>query len=199
MTRDNALYILIGLLAGFISGYFVHEVVVARQAPRAGPNPNVGQPPVPSTTAPPGGAPTGEIERLRRVVQQNPEDAEALLRLANLNYDIGGWERAQELYDRYLEIRPASPNVLTDLGTTYRNMGRFDEALERFRSAREMDPQHWQSLYNQIVVLAFDLGRMDQANELLEELRRLQPGNPDVERLATEVERRAGNQIGTAS
>lgn len=108
MTRDNALYILIGLLAGFISGFFVYEVVVERQAPRAG-------------------------------------------------------------------------------------------ALERFRSAREMDPQPRQSLYNQITVHAFYLGRMDRANELLEELRRLQPGNPDVERLATELERRAGGQIGTAS
>jgi hypothetical protein len=33
MTRDNLLYGTIGVLAGFISGYFVHEVMQVRQPP----------------------------------------------------------------------------------------------------------------------------------------------------------------------
>ena len=33
MTRDNLLYITIGVLAGFISGYFTHEVMATRQPP----------------------------------------------------------------------------------------------------------------------------------------------------------------------
>ena len=33
MTRDNLLYATIGILAGFISGYFTHEVMALRQPP----------------------------------------------------------------------------------------------------------------------------------------------------------------------
>ena len=33
MSRDNLLYITIGVLAGFISGYFTHEVMATRQPP----------------------------------------------------------------------------------------------------------------------------------------------------------------------
>ncbi|HVS04440.1 MAG TPA: tetratricopeptide repeat protein [Thermoanaerobaculia bacterium] len=197
MTRDNVLYVLVGLLAGFIAGYFVHEAVVARQPPRA-----VGAVPFHGGTAPqgapPGAAPATDqgaqmqqIEQLRQQVDANPEDAEAILALANLNYDIRSWARAQELYQRYLELRPPDPDVLTDLGVTLREQGDHRAALDRFTTAQELAAEHWQSLYNQVVVLAFDLQRYEEAEAVLERLRQLQPGNPDVERLAEEVERRS--------
>jgi tetratricopeptide (TPR) repeat protein len=195
MTKDNALYIMIGLLAGFISGYFVHEVVAARQPPRLGnPSAMAGAGPTaaaPGAATPPAGAPMEEIARLRQHVDENPEDADAILVLANLNYDIRAWETAAELYSRYLELRPEEPDVLTDLGTTLRNQGRFEEALLRFDRAQALDESHWQSLYNQVVVYAFDLEQMERARELLVRLQSLQPANPEVDRLAQEVERRA--------
>ena len=193
MTRDNLLFALIGLLAGFISGYFVHEVVSARQPPRfAGPPAGPAAAASPSSGQPGAAGPAmEEVARLRQHVAENPDDADAILALANLNYDIGSWPQAEELYSRYLELRPRDPNILTDLGTTYRNQGRFDEALARFEEAQAIDETHWQSLYNQVVVYAFDLGRLEVAREHLERLERLQPDNPDVERLAQEVERRA--------
>jgi predicted Zn-dependent protease len=42
------------------------------------------------------------------------------------------------------------------------------------------------------VVLAFDLHDKAGAEAKLAELRRLAPNNPDVERLASEVQRRSG-------
>ena len=190
MTKDHALFTLIGLLAGFISGYFVHEVVAARQAPRFVGPPGGAAPAAAGAPMQTGPAPMEEIARLQQYVAQNPDDADAVLVLGNLNYDIRNWSRAAELYARFLELRPADPNVLTDLGTALRNQGRFEEALERFDRAQAIDAGHWQSLYNQIVVYAFDLGQMDRATELLERLQGLQPENPDVDRLEEEVERR---------
>lgn len=190
MTKDNLLFTLIGLLTGFISGYFVHEVMAARQAPRfvGAPNGAVGAP----TAGPsaPAGPAMEDIRRLQQHVAENPDDADAVLTLANLNYDIRSWDRAAELYARYLELRPEDPDVLTDLGTTLRNQGKFEEALVRFDRAQAIDSSHWQSLYNQVVIYAFDLGEMERADELLSRLESLQPGNPEVERLAAEIERR---------
>ncbi len=134
-----------------------------------------------------------EIMRLREHVEKNPDDAEAILTLANLNYDIRNWERARELYERYLKLRPAQPDVLTDLGVSLRGLKQFPEAMARFEEAQRLQDGHWQSLYNEVVVLAFDLKDMPKAQQVLARLRQLQPNNPEVARLADEVARRSGS------
>jgi tetratricopeptide (TPR) repeat protein len=214
MTRDNLLYATIGILAGFISGYFVHEVVAVRQppplavlqaaqaavaqgapgagAPAGGAAPGAPEGAAPASEGAPGPA-MAEILRLKEQVEKNPNDAEAILTLANLNYDIRNWARARELYERYLKLRPAKPDVLTDLGVALRGLKLYPEALARFEEAQRLQDGHWQSMYNEVVVLAFDLKDMPRAQELLARLRRLQPDNPEVTRLADEVARRGGS------
>jgi predicted Zn-dependent protease len=211
LSKDNFNYAIIGVLLGFISGYVLHDVVASRQPPRLTPelraqiampgeNPNapLGAAPAappPEGGAAPGAAPAGggpameAIQQLRDYVEKNPNDALAVRRLADLNFDIQNWTRAQELYNHYLTLKPDDPDVLTDLGITYRGTQQFDQALERFRQARKVAPQHWQSLYNEVVVLAFDLKRFDEADKVLEELRQMQPNNPDVAKLTEAVSR----------
>jgi Flp pilus assembly protein TadD len=208
LNKDNLLYILGGILVGFVAAYVLFEVMLNRQPPRltpalrtalvngqgqplAGPaaDPNAGGDSDAAMAA--GGAPAGpsmpEIEALRQQVEKNPNDADAVRKLANLNFDIRNWQRAQELYRRYLEIRPQDPDVMTDLGIAYRESRDFDKALEQFNNSQKLAPDHWQSYYNEVVVLAFDLKRMDEAGQVLAELQRLQPVNPDVARLAEAV------------
>ncbi|HEV8240801.1 MAG TPA: hypothetical protein VGS57_15660 [Thermoanaerobaculia bacterium] len=221
MTRDNLLFITIGVLAGFISGYFTHEVMAVRQPPPlavlqaaqaqaaamgdaqadgagAGPFEGAAAPGDPRGTGSAGGAgaPAGpamaDILRLREQVEKNPNDAEAVLTLANLNYDIRNWDRARQLYEHYLELRPAQPDILTDLGVSLRGLKRFPEAMARFEQAQQLQDGHWQSLYNEVVVLAFDLKDTAKAQQVLARLRQLQPDNPEVAKLADEVARRSG-------
>ena len=117
MTKDNLLSASIGVLLGFIAGYMLHEMIVARQPPRLTPEMRaqiVASPDsaggAPMQEAPPqaaaGGPASAEVQELQARLQQNPDDTEAILRLANLNFDIGNWSRAQELYARFLELKP---------------------------------------------------------------------------------------------
>lgn len=209
MTRDNLLFTTIGVLTGFISGYFVHEVMAARQPPplavlqaaqaaavgnpHAGPGAPAADGAAAAEAAGTGGPAMADIQRLRAQVEKNPNDADAILLLANLNYDIRNWARSRELYERYLQLRPAEPGVLTDLGVSLRGLGEFQEAMTRFEEAQKLQSGHWQSLYNEVVVLAFDLKDMAKAQEVLRRLRQLQPDNPEVTRLADEVKRRGGS------
>ena len=189
MNRDHALFLLIGLLAGFLGGYVAHEMMAETQPARIAPGAAAAAPHPPAdgeSGAPPAMA---EINRLRAVVESDPGNREALLALANMNFDIGGWARAQELYERYLELDPDNPDVLTDLGIAVRSQGEPARALELFRRAQSLRPGHWQSIFNEVVVLAFDLRDFATADSKLLELRRLSPGNPDVDRLAQEVQR----------
>jgi tetratricopeptide (TPR) repeat protein len=175
VNRDNALFLLVGLLGGFLAGYVAHEAMTAVQPARAPAGAAVApHPPV----AEGGGQPAmSEINRLREIVERNPEDREALRALANMNFDIGNWARAQELYERYLTLDPDNPDVLTDLGISIRSQGDFNRALELFRSEAG-DPAHWQSTFNESS-LAFGLSDR-RGGAAARRAARLAPGNPDV-------------------
>jgi uncharacterized protein HemY len=203
MNRDHALFVTIGLLAGFIAGYVMRDVMASRQpayqgagpqmpaqvAPAAAPAP--AEPAAgPGPGAAPGGAPMAEIQRLREYLEKNPNDADALLALANLNFDIKNWARALELYERRLALKPGEPDVMTDAGVCYRELGDFPKALGLFDRAMTIAPDHWQSRYNKVIVLAFDLKDYAGAQKVLDDLQRLQPQNPSISELAAEVARR---------
>jgi Flp pilus assembly protein TadD len=204
VNKDNLLYALAGLLLGFVSSYLAFEVVAARQPPRRPPGvalpgeagATAGAPPGAAAEAPPGaqaGAagqpPMEEILRLRDHVAKNPGDADAVIRLANLNFDIRNWARARELYEQYLKLRPGEPDVLSDLGVTYFEMGDAPGAIAHFDRAQALSPDHWQSRFNEVFVRAA-VKDFAGAEAVIGELQRLQPNNPDVARLAEEVARR---------
>jgi len=195
LNRDNVLFLVIGLLGGFLAGYLAQESMAPLQPARLA-APAEGFHGVGAAGAPPAGdanaAASAEIERLRQALEADPKDAAALVALANLNFDIQRWDRARELYERYLELRPEDADAHTDLGICLRAAGDFQAALARFARAQELAPDHWQSLYNEVVVRAFDLGDPAAAMPVLERLERLAPGNPDVARLAGEVRNRQG-------
>jgi cytochrome c-type biogenesis protein CcmH/NrfG len=190
VNRTSLLILLAGLLVGFLGGYLAHETMRDLQPARL---PAGGAPDTPHTAAMGGAAPLpgmSDIDRLREALERNPDDRMALVELANLNFDIGNWARAQELYERSLRLEPNDPDVLTDLGIALRSQGLVDRALERFREAQRLRPDHWQARFNEVVVLAFDRGDFAGAERALEDLRRLAPGSPDIERLEQEIERR---------
>ena len=201
MNRDNVLFLVIGALTGFIGGYVMHEVMAARQPPPrradqpAGSVSSAGRvAPPPGRSAPQAGSPQAAMEsvqRLRAHVEQNPDDADAVLRLANLNYDISNWSRAAELYEHYLGLVPDTIEVMADLGAAYRFLARPRDALAQFARVRDLAPDYWQARYNEILVLTVDLQDMEAAQAAMNELLRLQPENPDVLRLAAELENRA--------
>lgn len=208
MTKDNLLFATLGVLLGFISGYLMHEVMALRQPPRQLPGQAVQTAPF----ANPGGAPPGapgaggpgmpgapgadanaqmaQIQQLRDYVAANPNDADAVLSLANLNFEISNWGRARELYEQYLRLRPNSPDVMSDLGVALFNLGDHQGAIAQFDKVQAAAPDHWRSLYNEVIVLTFGMQRYDEAARVLEQLEKMQPGNPEVARLAAEVESR---------
>jgi tetratricopeptide (TPR) repeat protein len=210
--KDNILFLMGGLLIGFVLAYLMFEAMASRQPPRltpalraqivAGDEANGGgamaggEAPAAAGAADPsapgaagGGPAMAEIQQLRDYVEKNPNDAQAVRKLADLNFDIQNWQRAQELYAHYLQLKPQDTDVMTDLGITYRGLRQFDKALDMFHQAKARDPKHWQSYYNEVVVLAFDLKKPAEAKQILAELQKMQPGNPDVAKLADAVAR----------
>ncbi|MBV8202637.1 MAG: tetratricopeptide repeat protein [Acidobacteria bacterium] len=157
-------------------------------------------PAAPAATA--GGSPPpamAEVQRLRDYVATHPKDADAVLKLANLNFDINNWPRARELYTQYLGLRDPNPDVLTDLGTCYRQLRQFDRALEQFRHAQQVAPGHWKSLFAEVVVLAFDLNQRDAAEQAFTRLQAVAPNQPEVAQLGAALQRQRSAAPGAAA
>ncbi len=180
--------------------------------PLPGPNggPSMGAPQAGASGGPQaGGAPSGpggldlsRMESLQQQLQSDPQNPDLMLALAHETYDIAKqvpnpagsrplWEQARDLYSQYLQLRPEDPNlpnILSDLGVSYQELGENDQALEIFRHVQEIAPTHWQSLFNEVFVLAFKKKDFDEAAKVMEKLKQMQPNNPDVQSLAAAVE-----------
>ena len=80
--------------------------------------------------------------------------AEAARTLANWNYDRQNWSHAIEHYEEAIAKGADTPDVRTDLGNCYRFSGQPQKALEQYQLAQKQNPQHENSLFNQISLYA---------------------------------------------
>ena len=121
---------------------------------------------------------TGQVE-LRRVledaVRKNPQDMQAWIQLGNQLFDDNMPREAIRAYEHALAIKGDNPDVLTDKGIMYRQLGEFERATEIFTQASTINPLHEQSRFNLGVVLFFDLNRKDEARKVWRELISINP------------------------
>ena len=208
MRRDNVAFLIGGLFYGALIGYGVFYVLEHRPRPETAPSAaSVPAPagPMAPTQVGPGSGSSGapmmkEVEALKGRLAENPRDAVALTRLANLYHDVGMWSEAASYYERAVEASPNDPDLMTDLGVCYQNLEQFDRALELFARAQAADPRHWQSLYNIVIVAGFNLGQLDRADAALQRLIEIQPSAPNIDRLRETLEHaRAARESGGES
>jgi tetratricopeptide (TPR) repeat protein len=121
------------------------------------------------------------IEAARKEVE-DVSDPEKLVHLGNeffdqaeARHDPGLYCRAIAAYERALQLRPGDPNVQTDLGIAYRNVGQPDAAIAHFQTAQASDPNHLQSVLNLAIVYLEDKGEPEKAAEAAEQCLALDP------------------------
>jgi cytochrome c-type biogenesis protein CcmH/NrfG len=129
--------------------------------------------------APPPTGPTLEqsqqIAAAEAIALKDQGNATAWVTLGNLYFDTHQPQKAVDAYSRALVLKPDDPNVLTDQGVMYRELGQFDSALANFQRANQIAPDHLQSLYNIGVVQAFDKKDVAAAEKTWSRLIQLAP------------------------
>ena len=112
---------------------------------------------------PPLSAAQKRIATLRLLVDRDPGDVKSWIALGNEYFDSGQRAKAIEAYGKALELRPDNPDVLTDQGVMYRELGAYDKAIANFEKASAIEPKHVQSLFDLGVLYAQDLKDFDKA------------------------------------
>lgn len=107
----------------------------------------------------------GRIAKALQRTQEEPDSQAAWRDLGNAYYDGDMPRQAIQAYDRALALSPDDADVLNDQGAMYRQLGDFTRALANFEKALRIAPYNLESLYNVGYVNAFDLNRMDKAQE----------------------------------
>lgn len=210
MKRDNLAYLLGGLAFGFVLGYGLFQTLAdrpqaqAQGASREGASiPGPAGPMAPTQVGPAGAASAGgapmleEVNALRGVLQNDPNNVLALTRLGNLYQDVSLWQQATTFYERALASTPEDANLLTDLGVCYRGLGEYEKALAMFERAQKADPSHWQSVFNMAIVAGFNLERYGEAEAALRKLEKLNPSLPQIEQLRQALAQARGRSGGS--
>ena len=87
----------------------------------------------------------------------------AALTSGNAAFDQKNWAQAVANYTQAIAAGSDNADIRTDLGTSYRNLHQPQQALEQFQIAQREQPGHENSLLNQGIVYAFDLGDKEHA------------------------------------
>ena len=171
IRRETAyLAILLALITGLVLGSMVPEML--------GPKPKImlakpRQEPVQNNNKPT----DQHLAELEMACAKEPQKQSLWLELANAYYDSNLAHQAIKAYETAQSLGPLTADAICDLGNMYRLTGNFDKAIELYRKAQNLKPDHLQSRLNEGIVLYYDLSRKKAA---LEVWQRLVETNPEA-------------------
>ena len=172
--------LVLGLYLGSLIPSLMHD-----SAPGSAPAPQAQAPaaqaPDGMRSAPQAGMPqvspelAARIGELEKAVLENPREASRWAGLGNLYFDTGQAQKAVSAYERSLALEPGNAHVITDLGIMQRELGQFENAVASFRKAAALQPDLENAIFNEGVVLYYDLKRKGEAEAAWKRLLRVNP------------------------
>jgi len=129
------------------------------------------------------------IRQYNNVLQQNPQNTEALIGLGNTQMDAELYNEAIDSYNKALEITPENVNVRVDMGICYRRTGHPEMAIEAFKKGLTYQPNHHNALVNTGVVLAYDMNDPEGALAAWNKFLAISPESPATDRIRQEIAR----------
>jgi tetratricopeptide (TPR) repeat protein len=177
MKKETVLFVVVALIVGLLVGIMVSK------------GKNKGST-TPAIVAPQGGTAANaqqNIQMLEKLVASDPQNRKAWVELGNIYFDAQMPAKSVEAYAKALELNSNDPNVLTDQGVMYRQLGWFDKAIENFTKANAVAPRHTQSLYKIGIVYRHDLQDYVKATEVWKRYLEISPTGETAERIRAEI------------
>jgi len=188
MTRENLLFAIIGILLGFIVGFLLANSINQRDfAARLGSTPGQQSQNLPPNHPPIGGDQTGEggqqmlasVQTAMKQARENPNDFEAQVTAAKLEYQIQRYDQAIEYLLAANKLKPDDFDVLGMLGEANMDAKHYDAAAKWYKAALIKKPGDLPSLDGYCFVLLQN-GDAKGAEEAMNKLAKLDPTNQDL-------------------
>jgi tetratricopeptide (TPR) repeat protein len=189
MSRDNLLFAIIGILLGFIAGFLLAGNISQREAAmRATPAAQAGQNLPPNHPPIAAGDQTGgeggqqmlaSVQTAMKQARENPNDFEAQLTAAKLEYQIQRFDQAIEYLLAANKIKPADFDTLAMLGVANLDAGHFDAAEKWYKAALQKKPDDMPAADGLCATL-LSKGDAKGAEEQINKLAKIDPTNQDL-------------------
>src|SRR5947209_433139 len=162
MTRENLLFAIIGILLGFIVGFLLANSINQRDfAARLGSTPGQQSQNLPPNHPPVSGDQTGEggqqmlasVQTAMKQARENPNDFEAQVTAAKLEYQIQRFDQAIEYLLIANKLKPDDFDVLAMLGEANMDAKHYDAAAKWYKAALTKKPNDLSSLDGYCFVL----------------------------------------------
>ena len=114
---------------------------------------------------------------------------EAAVALGNFAYDRQRWPEAARHYQEAIASGIENADVHTDLGNAFRFSGQPEQALQQYVIAQKLNPQHENSLFNQISLFTEALNEPARAIPIGEEFIRRFPKSDKLPAVREQLER----------
>ena len=115
----------------------------------------------------------------QKVVQLDPQAADAHYNLANVFRVLGRLEEAEASYMQALVLAPKDAEIYYNLGITLQGLGRLEEAETRFKEAVAINSNYAEAYYG-AGTTAFGLSKFEEAVTSYRRVIALQPGYADA-------------------
>ena len=120
---------------------------------------------------------------------------EAAITLGNFAYDHQRWPEAIRRYQEAIANGIDSADVHTDLGNALRFSGQPEQALNQYTIAQKLNPQHENSLFNQISLFTEALNQPARAIPICEEFIRRFPNSDKLPAVREQFARDAAGRV----
>lgn len=189
MSRDNLLFVIIGILIGFIAGFMLASSFSQREAAQRAAATTTAQQGqnLPPNHPPVGGDQTGEggqqmlaqVQEAMKRAREHPEDFEAQVAAAQLQYRIQRFDQAIEYLLVANKLKPTDPEVLFMLAVANLDAGHYDAAEKWYKAALLKKPNDIPLLDGYCAAL---LGKGDAkgAEAAIDKLAKVDPTNEDL-------------------
>ena len=114
---------------------------------------------------------------------------DAAVALGNFDYDHQRWPEAARHYQEAIASGIENADVHTDLGNAFRFSGQPEQALQQYETAQKLNPQHENSLFNQISLFTEALNEPARAIPIGEEFVRRFPKSDKLPAVREQLER----------
>jgi tetratricopeptide (TPR) repeat protein len=185
MNKDNLMFAIIGLLLGFIIGFMVHSVLSQRESAPRGPMQQTQS--MPPNHPPVGGDQAGDtgqqmlasVQTAMKQARENPNDFEAQVTAAKLEYQIQRFDQAIEYLLAANKIKPTDFETLAMLGVANLDAKHYDAAAKWYKAALLKKPDDLVSLDGYCFVL-LQTGDAKVAEDAINKLAKVDPTNQDL-------------------